>query len=263
MKVFEFYERPEPTIIMEYYSYGNIADAGELGEVTYISAFGQILAGLKHLHGKGIAHRDLKPENLLVELRPLFRIVISDFGLAKSVPDSALLSTFCGSLTYAAPEVFPHISHGHSYSVDVWSLGVIVLQWIYGIPETPNIPGGRPMSHIEPHFWSRWVDERSRRLCEWLYDQEDCLLLKILAGMIDVDPEGRWKADHCLQEGLDGKLFRRRKADDLVICIDDVDEIDVDGSEGKSPPAASPVAESQPDLEPTIILETFRRPRNS
>ena len=73
-------------------------------------------------------HRDLKPENFLIEFEPYFKIVITDFGLANVVIDNAWLKTFCGSLKYAAPEVFPGFSQGHGLLADVWSMGVIGIE---------------------------------------------------------------------------------------------------------------------------------------
>ncbi len=60
--------------------------------------------------------------------------------MAKVVNDTALLKTFCGSYKYAAPEVFPGIDTGHGALVDIWSLGIIVFEWIYGIPNPPDAP---------------------------------------------------------------------------------------------------------------------------
>lgn len=55
VQVFELRETPEPAIIMAYYPLGNIVDAGIVDEDRYVSALGQILDGLSHLHAKGVA----------------------------------------------------------------------------------------------------------------------------------------------------------------------------------------------------------------
>lgn len=55
MQVFEFREAPEPMIVMEYYPNGNMVDALILDDGRRISATGQILDGLSHLHAKGLA----------------------------------------------------------------------------------------------------------------------------------------------------------------------------------------------------------------
>lgn len=88
-QVFELRETPEPMITMAYYPDRNIVDAGIVDEARRISGFGQVLEALSHLHKKGVVHRDLKPENFLVELKPYFKLVITDFGLANVVIDNA------------------------------------------------------------------------------------------------------------------------------------------------------------------------------
>ncbi|KAL8987938.1 MAG: hypothetical protein Q9177_002915, partial [Variospora cf. flavescens] len=99
-----------------------------------------ILDGLKHLHAKGVVHHDLKPENILVERNPLFKVIIADFGMAKVATGTALLQTFCGTLKYTAPEVFPGLNPGHGPLVDIFLLGVMVYEWIYDLPNPPNVP---------------------------------------------------------------------------------------------------------------------------
>jgi serine/threonine protein kinase len=88
-----------------------------------------LLSALEHLHFLGISHRDLKPENILLDHAGAFKI--SDFGLAKFIPDSGLLRTPCGSPCYASPECIS----GRAYdgrATDVWSLGVIVFVMLTG-----------------------------------------------------------------------------------------------------------------------------------
>ena len=85
-----------------------------------------------------MAHRDLKPENILIESRSPLSIKLANFGLANDKPD---LKTVCGTQRYAAPEVY--LGSNYTASVDMWSLGVIILQFIYGLPKTPRQRGGR------------------------------------------------------------------------------------------------------------------------
>ncbi|WFD00432.1 hypothetical protein MYAM1_003181 [Malassezia yamatoensis] len=99
----------------------------------------QILEGIVYLHKNHIVHRDLKPENILLMKKDaidqvsnscLNKIVISDFGLAKIMPDEKLLLTACGSPQYVAPEVL--LGVGYDKSVDMWSTGVIVFALLCG-----------------------------------------------------------------------------------------------------------------------------------
>lgn len=68
----------------------------------------QVLRGIEYVHGMGISHRDLKPDNILMASEEPLVVKISDFGLAKMVQaEETFLKTFCGTMLYLAPEVYP------------------------------------------------------------------------------------------------------------------------------------------------------------
>lgn len=57
-----------------------------------------------------------------------------DFGLATKLEfDGERKRTICGTPNYIAPEVLEG-KQGHSYEVDIWSLGVIIYTLIIGRP---------------------------------------------------------------------------------------------------------------------------------
>lgn len=97
----------------------------------------QIILGLKYLHEnrKKIIHYDLKPQNIIFHKG---EIKISDFGLCKIIEDNAtrleLTSQGVGTYWYLPPECFetgdnpPNIST----KVDIWSLGVIFFEMLFG-----------------------------------------------------------------------------------------------------------------------------------
>lgn len=99
----------------------------------------QIINALKYLHAHRIIHRDLKLGNLFINDK--MEVKLGDFGLAAKLDfDGEKKRTICGTPNYIAPEVLEGKS-GHSYEVDVWSLGVIIYTLIVGKPpfETSDV----------------------------------------------------------------------------------------------------------------------------
>mmetsp|Transcript_59300 Transcript_59300/g.109598 ORF Transcript_59300/g.109598 Transcript_59300/m.109598 type:complete len:721 (-) Transcript_59300:71-2233(-) len=92
-------------------------------EVCDIAA--QIVAGLAHIHAKGIVHRDIKSLNLL--LTDSGMVKLGDFGVSRQMSESTLcLNSFYGTPLYLSPELI----EGKPYSdtTDVWSLGVVLYE---------------------------------------------------------------------------------------------------------------------------------------
>lgn len=91
----------------------------------------QILDGLKYLHDRKIIHRDLKLGNLF--LNDDLMVKIGDFGLATTISyDGERKKTICGTPNYIAPEILN--KKGHSYEVDIWSVGCVMYTLLAGKP---------------------------------------------------------------------------------------------------------------------------------
>jgi polo-like kinase 1 len=68
-------------------------------------------------------------------------VKIGDFGLATKLEfDGDRKRTICGTPNYIAPEILEGKT-GHSYEVDIWSLGVIIYTLLIGKPpyETADV----------------------------------------------------------------------------------------------------------------------------
>uniref|UniRef100_A0A8D1YVG9 Serine/threonine-protein kinase PLK n=1 Tax=Sus scrofa TaxID=9823 RepID=A0A8D1YVG9_PIG len=91
----------------------------------------QIVLGCQYLHRNRVIHRDLKLGNLF--LNEDLEVKIGDFGLATKVEyDGERKKTLCGTPNYIAPEVLS--KKGHSFEVDVWSIGCIMYTLLVGKP---------------------------------------------------------------------------------------------------------------------------------
>ncbi|KAK5112495.1 hypothetical protein LTR62_004252 [Meristemomyces frigidus] len=112
--------------------FDRICEKGKFTEKDASQTIRQVLEAVNYLHNNHIVHRDLKPENLLYLTRAADSdLVLADFGIAKHLdtPDG-VLKTMAGSFGYAAPEVM--LKKGHSYPVDMWSMGVITYTLLCG-----------------------------------------------------------------------------------------------------------------------------------
>uniref|UniRef100_A0A1A8QL57 Serine/threonine-protein kinase PLK n=1 Tax=Nothobranchius rachovii TaxID=451742 RepID=A0A1A8QL57_9TELE len=98
-------------------------------EARYYMA--QLLKGVQYLHNNKVIHRDLKLGNVF--LNDDMDVKIGDFGLATKIEfEGERKKTLCGTPNYIAPEVL--CKKGHSYEVDVWSLGCILYTLLVGKP---------------------------------------------------------------------------------------------------------------------------------
>ncbi|XP_076123360.1 serine/threonine-protein kinase PLK1 isoform X1 [Alosa pseudoharengus] len=91
----------------------------------------QTIQGCQYLHNNRVIHRDLKLGNLF--LNEEMEVKIGDFGLATRIEfDGERKKTLCGTPNYIAPEVL--CKKGHSFEVDIWSLGCILYTLLVGKP---------------------------------------------------------------------------------------------------------------------------------
>ncbi|MEZ4669947.1 MAG: protein kinase [Anaerolineae bacterium] len=81
---------------------------------------------LDYAHTEGVIHRDIKPSNIMVTGNG--RAILTDFGLALSVPDGTIGNTF-GSAHYIAPEQAVSSAQAVPQS-DIYSLGIVLFEML-------------------------------------------------------------------------------------------------------------------------------------
>lgn len=101
----------------------------------------QIVSALDYMHRNSIVHRDLKIENILID-KAGRNIKIIDFGLSNLFCPERRLTTYCGSLYFAAPELL-RASPYRGPEIDIWSLGVVIYVMVTGsVPfDDKSMPG--------------------------------------------------------------------------------------------------------------------------
>jgi DNA-binding beta-propeller fold protein YncE len=115
---------------------------GPLPPPEAVALLGQVAGALDAAHAAGIVHRDVKPHNILLEGE---RAYLTDFGLAKALGDSGVLSgaSVVGTAEYMSPEQWRGERVGPA--ADVYSLGCVLYESLTGV-----VPYSRRSGDVEP-----------------------------------------------------------------------------------------------------------------
>ncbi|HLJ74142.1 MAG TPA: protein kinase, partial [Thermoanaerobaculia bacterium] len=103
---------------------------GRLPLPRVVDIFRQMCEGLQAAHDQGVIHRDLKPQNIMIDQRG--RVLITDFGLAKSVEYGTLTEAgkVIGTPHYMSPEQVKGVALDNRS--DIYSLGIILYEMLTG-----------------------------------------------------------------------------------------------------------------------------------
>ena len=142
---------------------------GGLNEVIVRHFLKQLASALEFLRERDLIHRDVKPQNLLLDPSPQFyarvspervpyavhersfvpvtglnslpTLKLADFGFARSLPQTSMAETLCGSPLYMAPEILRY--EKYDAKADLWSVGTVLHEMLVGKPPF------RAANHVE------------------------------------------------------------------------------------------------------------------
>jgi serine/threonine-protein kinase len=167
-----------------------------------LELFEGICAGVGAAHARGLIHRDLKPENIFLSRKDARDLVkITDFGIAKSMPQSAdetrdtITGVVVGTMKYMSPEQLR--GRLPSPRWDLWALAVIAYEGLCGCapfvgddsetlrnailainfpPVTELLPDapGQWQAFFESAF-AREEDQRAKSVAEFWQELRACL----------------------------------------------------------------------------------------
>ena len=132
--MYEYFEDSKRVYIIQEYAPGGdalkyIQSHGAVSEAWAKIWIRQIADAVKYLHQQDICHRDLKLENLLLDV--YMNIKICDFGFVRDQCKHDMSKTYCGSKSYASPEILMGTPY-EARKADIWAMGVILYIFVTG-----------------------------------------------------------------------------------------------------------------------------------
>lgn len=204
-------------MVFEYIDGGQMLDYiiahGRLRERAARKFARQIGSALDYCHHNNIVHRDLKIENILISNNGNIKII--DFGLSNLYSPNRHLSTFCGSLYFAAPELL----NAKLYTgpeVDIWSFGIVLYVLVCG--KVPFDDQSMPALHAK-------IKRGLAEYPAWL--SNDCKAL--LQRMLNTNPQERATLAEVLSHPWMTKGYEGRPDSHLIMREPlRADELDMD-----------------------------------
>ena len=189
-----------PYLVMQYVAgeslHARVQREGPLDAKQILRIGIQAAAGLAAAHEQGVIHRDIKPANILLE-SSVERVLLTDFGLARTVDDASLTHTgiVTGTPHYMSPEQANGI--GSDHRTDLFSLGSVLYFMATGYPP---FRAERAMGVLH-----RICNEQHRPVWESNPDVPD-ELADVIDRLLQKKPSRRFHSADALRESLTSLL---------------------------------------------------------
>uniref|UniRef100_A0A667X5L3 non-specific serine/threonine protein kinase n=1 Tax=Myripristis murdjan TaxID=586833 RepID=A0A667X5L3_9TELE len=139
-------------VVMEFLEGGALTDIvthTRMNEEQIATVCLSVLKALSVLHTQGVIHRDIKSDSIL--LTQDGRVKLSDFGFCAQVSKEVQRrKSLVGTPYWMAPELISRLPYGPE--VDIWSLGVMVIEMVDGEPPYFNEPPLKAMKMIRDNL---------------------------------------------------------------------------------------------------------------
>jgi len=198
-------------VAMEFMDGGCLTDILEVFEsvqlseehIAYICK--EVLSGLAYIHSLHRIHRDIKSDNIL--LNKAGSVKIADFGYAAQLTENkSKRTTIVGTPYWMAPELIR--GQEYTFKVDVWSLGIMVMEMAEGEPPYMEYPPLRALFLITTKGIPGLRDPD-----EWSEEFKD-----FVGACLDIDTDQRPDASELLSHAF---LQKSCDAEEIGAVIDD------------------------------------------
>ncbi|XP_012537087.1 obscurin isoform X3 [Monomorium pharaonis] len=174
------------TLIMELAAGGELVDnltrQEHYTEIDIARYIRQLLWGLEYIHGNHYAHLSLTLGDLLISHAGGDDLKIGDFGLARRISQTRLMTLAYGMPEYVAPEITNN--EGVSYAADMWSVGIITYILLSGISPFRGANDRETLKKIREGKWD--FDDRWKNISNEAQDFIRSLLVYNVDKRMDV-----------------------------------------------------------------------------